>query len=56
MKVHDPDRRKQTCEIFEEMFRADPSRIDKIIRSDEAIFKLKGLWIVLPEFIGIMEY
>ena len=37
-----PDRRKQSCKIFEEMFRADPSRIDKIIWSDEAIFKLNG--------------
>ena len=37
-----PDRRKQSCEIFEEIFRADSSRIDKIIWSDEAIFKLNG--------------
>ena len=38
----DPDRRKQSCEIFEEMFRADLSRIEKIIWSDKAIFKSNG--------------
>ena len=38
----DPDRRKQSCEIFEEMLRADSLRIDKIIWSDENIFKLNG--------------
>ena len=38
----DPDMQKQSCEIFEEMFRADPSWINNIIWSDEAIFKLNG--------------
>ena len=38
----DPDMQKQSCEIFEEMFRADLSQIDKIIWSDKAIFKLNG--------------
>ena len=38
----DPDRRMQSCENFEEMFRANPASIDNIIWSDEATFKLNG--------------
>jgi transposase len=38
----DPDRRVEACMMFEEMFIADPTRLDRIIWSDESTFKLNG--------------
>ena len=38
----DPDRRLEACEIFQHMFEDDPTSVDRIMWSDEAVFKLNG--------------
>lgn len=38
----DPDRRLELCEILKHMFEDDPTSVDRIMWSDEAVFKLNG--------------
>ena len=38
----DPDRRFQACEIFQHIFEDDPTSVDRIMWSDETVFKLNG--------------